>query len=50
MGVTLAARDGPLIVQVSSTGFRYSREHLERLTRLAERQVSTAVTAAGPPE
>ncbi|HEY9263962.1 hypothetical protein QQA43_32590 (plasmid) [Mycolicibacterium vanbaalenii] len=50
MGVTIAARDGPLIIEVRSAGFKYSRDHLERLTRLAERQLSTAVTAAGAPE
>ncbi len=50
IGVTIAARDGPLIIQVSSTGLKYSREHLERLIRLAERQLSIAVTAGGPPE
>jgi len=50
VGVTIASRDGPRIIQVNSTGFKYSREHLERLTRLAERQVSTAVSAFGAPE
>ncbi|ADU01953.1 MULTISPECIES: hypothetical protein [Mycolicibacterium] len=50
MGVTIAARDGPLIIEVRSAGFKYSRDHLKRLTRLAERQLSTAVTAAGAPE
>lgn len=31
-GVTIAARDERLIIQVSSTGFRYSRDQLDRLT------------------
>lgn len=48
-GMTVAAREQRLIVQVSSTGFRYSRDHLDRLVRLAEHQMSTAVSAGGHP-
>lgn len=47
--VTIVAREDRLIVQVTSNGFKYSREHFERLSRLAQHQMSRAVSAVGTP-
>lgn len=47
--VTIVAREDRLIIQVTSSGFKYNREHFERLNRLVQHQVSIAVSAVGTP-
>jgi len=45
--VTVAARKWRMIIQVSTTRSTYSRDHLERLVKLARQQVSIPVSVAG---